>query len=127
MILIAPHWPRRHWYTKILELLIACPIMLPVIPDLLYQPKSLINHPNPELFKLTAWFLSTDSLKREVFSEQTRKLLCASWRKGTQKDYVSKFKKFSSWCDSREIDPYTANLTQVAEFLTFLYTSGLQI
>ena len=67
MILIAPHWPRRHWYTKILELLIACPIMLPVIPDLLYKPKSLINHPNPEIFKLTAWFLSTDSLKREVF------------------------------------------------------------
>ena len=64
--------------------------------------------------------------EKRGFSEQTRKLLCASWRKGTQKDYVSKFKKFSSWCDSREIDPYTANLTQVAEFLTFLYTSGLQ-
>ena len=59
-------------------------------------------------------------------SEQTRKLFCSSWRKGTQKDYVSKFKTFSGWCDSREIDPYTANLTQVAEFLTFLYTSGLQ-
>ena len=52
--------------------------------------------------------------EKRGFSEQTKKLLCASWRKSTQKDYVSKFKKFSSWCDSREIDPYTANLTQEA-------------
>ncbi|KAK3083512.1 hypothetical protein FSP39_024471 [Pinctada imbricata] len=73
---------------------------------------------------------SLASLNRQFekrgFSKQTRDLLCASWREGTQKDYISKFKRYSSWCSSRQIDPYTANLTQVAEFLTSLYTSGLQ-
>ena len=64
--------------------------------------------------------------EKRGFSQETKKLLCASWRTGTQKDYVSKFKKFSSWCDSREIDPYNATLTQIADFLTHLYTSGLQ-
>ena len=64
--------------------------------------------------------------KKKGFSKQTRKLLTASWRKGTQKDYASKFNKFNSWCSSREIDPYSATLTQVADFLTHLYTSGLQ-
>ncbi|KAK3093413.1 hypothetical protein FSP39_015328 [Pinctada imbricata] len=73
---------------------------------------------------------SLASLNRQFekrgFSKQTRDLLCASWREGTQKDYISKFKRYSSWCSSKQIDPYTANLTQVAEFLTSLYTSGLQ-
>jgi hypothetical protein len=30
----------------------------------------------------------------EGFSEEARKLLSASWRKGTQTDYCSKFKQF---------------------------------
>lgn len=62
----------------------------------------------------------------EGFSEGTRELLSASWRKGTQKDYCSKFKKFNSWCGSREIDPTSISLSQVAEFLTYLFHSGLQ-
>ena len=72
IILIAPQWPRRHWYTEILNLLMACPIRLPVIPDLLQQPKSQIRHPNPEIFNLTAWLLSTNNLKREVFLKKQR-------------------------------------------------------
>ena len=67
IILIAPQWPRRHWYTQLLQLLIACPIQLPVVSDLLVQPKTQIYHPKPELFKLTAWRLSTDSSKRKAF------------------------------------------------------------
>jgi hypothetical protein len=64
--------------------------------------------------------------KKRGFSKDTRKLLSASWRSGTQKDYSSKFKRFCSWCSEREIDPYSASLTETAEFLTGLFTSGLQ-
>ncbi|XP_045161875.2 uncharacterized protein LOC123526694 [Mercenaria mercenaria] len=60
------------------------------------------------------------------FSENTRKLLAASWRKGTQKDYNCKFRKFNSWCSEQEIDPYTASLTDCAHFLTFLFDKGLK-
>lgn len=67
IILIAPQWQRRHWYPEILNLLVACPLRLPVIPDLLVQPKTLIKHPNPEIFHLTAWLLSTDNTKRLDF------------------------------------------------------------
>lgn len=64
--------------------------------------------------------------KKRGFSKDTRQLLSASWRAGTQKDYSGKFKKFCSWCNEREIDPYTASLTEVADFLTGLFTKGLQ-
>lgn len=60
------------------------------------------------------------------FSAETRKLLAASWRAGTKKDYSGKFKKFRSWCAEREIDPYSIPLTQVAEFLTCLFNQGLK-
>ncbi|CAC5390837.1 unnamed protein product [Mytilus coruscus] len=70
---------------------------------------------------------SSDSIESSPHCRQnTRQLLSASWRAGTQKDYSGKFKKFCSWCNEREIDPYTATLTEVADFLTCLFTSGLQ-
>lgn len=66
------------------------------------------------------------NFKEKGFSKQARQLLTASWRKGTQKDYTSKFKKFCSWCHTRQIDPHSASLIQVADFLSGLFNSGLQ-
>lgn len=66
------------------------------------------------------------NFKEKGFSKQARQLLTASWRKGTQKDYTSKFKKFCSWCHTRQIDPNSASLIQVADFLSGLFNSGLQ-
>ena len=67
IILIAPQWPRRHWYTELFQFLVDCPRKLPVQKNLLHQPKSKINHPNPEVFNLTAWLLSTEISKRRAF------------------------------------------------------------
>ena len=60
------------------------------------------------------------------FSEETRQLLSKSWRKGTQKDYRSKFRQFNSWCVEHKTDTYSASLVNCAEFLTFLYEKGLK-
>ena len=65
-------------------------------------------------------------LKTKGFSENARKLLSASWRAGTQKDYKAKFRKYNSWCSERDIDPYTASLENCANFLTHLFDKGLQ-
>ena len=66
------------------------------------------------------------NFKDSGFSERVRSLLMASWRKGTQSDYASKFKKFNCWCNQRQKDPYTATIVDCAEFLTYLYDSGLK-
>ncbi|MCG7876485.1 MAG: reverse transcriptase domain-containing protein [Candidatus Thiodiazotropha endolucinida] len=67
VILIAPKWPRRHWYTDLLQMSIACPRKLPLWPNLLQQPNSMIHHPNPEVFNLHAWLLSTEASKKRDF------------------------------------------------------------
>ncbi|CAC5420875.1 unnamed protein product [Mytilus coruscus] len=65
--------------------------------------------------------------RNKEFSRETRTLLRASWRSGTQQDYACKFKRFHSWCSEREKDPYAATLAECADFfLSHLYTSGLQ-
>lgn len=56
------------------------------------------------------------NFKNKGFSKETRKLLSASWRKGTQTDYNCKFRKFSSWCDKWNKDPYSVSLVDCAEF-----------
>ena len=66
------------------------------------------------------------NFRNKGFSRETRKLLRASWRSGTQQDYACKFKRFHSWCSEREKDPYAATLAECADFLSHLYTSGLQ-
>jgi ribonuclease HI len=70
IIMIAPFWPRRHWFPELLQMSVAHPIRLPTWPNLLQQPNSQIFHPNPEVFKLTAWLLSTESSEQKAFQRK---------------------------------------------------------
>jgi hypothetical protein len=88
-----------------------------------FSPKRLTRHPEPKLPDGDSEPTSVQSdgmasinkcYESERFSEEARKLLSASWRKGTQKDYCSKFKQFNSWCCSRQIDPNSISLSQIA-------------
>jgi hypothetical protein len=47
-------------------------------------------------------------------------------KKRHTQNYSSKFKKFNSWCNSMEIDPYLASLNEIADVLAFLFDEGLQ-
>ena len=67
VILIAPQWPRRHWYPDLLQLCIANPIKLPVTHNPLSQPNTIIYHPDPKVFNLNAWLLSTDNSLQTAF------------------------------------------------------------
>ena len=72
IILIAPQWTRRHCNADLLQFLIAYPIRLPYLPKLVNRPKTKIYHPNPQVFNLTAWLLSTEVSKKKGFSQQAR-------------------------------------------------------
>ena len=126
LILIAPPWPRRSWYTDLLQMLIdfskeATNTAEHALPagnqDL---PSSSSSVPSSCMVAINR------SFENKGFSEQSRKLLAASWRSGTQKDYTAKFRKFDSWCSERKIDPYKATLKECVDFLTFLFQSRLK-
>ena len=56
LILIAPRWPMRAWYSLILNMLVEIPLLLPVREDLLAQFR--VFHPNPAQLSLVAWKIS---------------------------------------------------------------------
>ena len=66
-LLIAPHWPQRPWFLRLLSLLVDFPRSLPPLPDLVHQPISLFPHPHPDRLHLSLWLLSGNVAKRQAF------------------------------------------------------------
>ncbi|XP_028275797.1 uncharacterized protein LOC114445053 [Parambassis ranga] len=58
VILVAPHWPAKHWMAEIYQLLVGTPWQLPLCRDLLSQARGEIFHPHPERLALWAWPVS---------------------------------------------------------------------
>ena len=64
VIVVAPRWPHRPWFTTLLHHLIAPPVALPPRQDLLSQQGSFYQQPG--FLKLTAWKISGEpSLGKE--------------------------------------------------------------
>lgn len=79
LILVAPRWSNRSWYPRLLELLVAPPIRLPLLPDLLTQQRGRLLHANPGLLSLVAWPLSGDRSRQQAFRQELRRRY---WRPG---------------------------------------------
>ena len=59
-------------------------------------------------------------------SKQTSELLAAGWRKGTQTAYNSCWRQWSSWCHTRQADPFHTSVENIADFLAELYARGYE-
>ena len=74
LILIAPLWPNRSWFPLLLELSVERPLELPLREDLLTQGHDLV-HPDPSVFRLHAFKLSSQPSLRKAFLDQLPRLL----------------------------------------------------
>ena len=61
ILLIAPRWPGRHWFSDLLRLVHGSPWPLPIRADLLSQAGGRIWHPKPATMQLWAWPLLSPS------------------------------------------------------------------
>ena len=60
IVQIAPLWPQRSWFPDLLQLLVAPPLRLPNVPDLLSQLEGSLMHQNPQMLALHVWVLSSN-------------------------------------------------------------------
>ena len=60
LTLVAPHWAQRPWFSDLLQLLLAPPVVLPSRQDLLRLPRSRHLYPGLHRLRLHAWRLSSD-------------------------------------------------------------------
>ena len=64
------------------------------------------------------------SLQNKGLSENTLKVIMASWRESTQKQYAGHLQKWQRFCYRRKIDMFSPTVAEVLEFLTELYQSN---
>ena len=62
LTLTTPLWPQKEWSWELLSLLVAAPVPLPSLRDLLRQPHFHRLHQNLHLLQLHEWQLSSNSL-----------------------------------------------------------------
>ena len=60
---------------------------------------------------------------RNISSKATN-IILASWRRGTQKQYITHIKKWLSFCDKKQINSVCADVNYVLDFLTEQFESG---
>ena len=60
LTLVAPHWAQRPWFSDLLQLSLAPPVVLPSRQDLLRLPRSRHLYPDLHRLRLHAWRLSSD-------------------------------------------------------------------
>ena len=127
LALVAPFWPQRPWFLKVLSLLAGQPRVLPLQKDLVYQPMSRQPHLRLESLHLTLWPLSGRKESRRAFllelQSSQQKLL------GSQHELLTipSWNVFSSGVTTSLVTPYSASLGQIADFLVFLFDKGLAI
>ena len=72
LLLVAPYWPQRPWFPRLLRLLVGLPRVLPVLKDLVVQPLSLTPHPRVESLHLSLWPLSGSRVRMQAFLKELR-------------------------------------------------------
>ena len=114
-----PFWPTRVWWPQLLKMLIAMQFLLPKQEELLslsHPPQTL----NPFRRKLTMLACLLSGI-----SEAAVKLIMASWRDGTKKQYNTYITKWQKFCNQRQISHIQPSLVSVLDFLTLLYQQDL--
>ena len=72
--LVAPCWPRQHYFPLLLDLLVDFPRRIPVRSDLLRMPRAPVFHQSPQCFNLHVYKLSNLASYREVFHQKLQSL-----------------------------------------------------
>ena len=62
LTLVAPHWAQCPWFSDLLQLSLAPPVILPARQDLLHLPRSRHLYPDLRRLRLHAWRLSSELL-----------------------------------------------------------------
>ena len=123
-LIVVPLWPTQAWWPQLLNLLIATPVILPQHKDLLTLPHNRMEHSLKTKLRMVACLLSGSFYQTQGISQSVTKLLLASWRGGTKKQYDVYIKKWTKFCAERESDQFHPLVVDVLDFLTELYEKG---
>ena len=125
--MVTPAWPSQPWYSSLLEMSIRDPILLPMSPEVLMSPMKE-THPlimNNSL-QLVGWVVSGDQSLQWDYQIKLRSSCSSLGAREQTSSYDSAWKKWSGWCLEQSLDPFSAPLNAVLDFLSWMFYEGFQ-
>ena len=122
MIVVAPGWPRMHWFWDLVNLSTKPPLQLPHWPHLLKQPFSQKFHQNLMYLNLHVWHL--DTTQNHLNHSLSRWQIELRHLKDPHlEDYMSQGGPyFELWCQQNKVVSTEPSISDIAEFLNHLFT-----
>ncbi len=109
LLLVAPFWPGRVWFSDLISLLNGSPGEIPVRRDLLSQAGGTLEA----------------QLIASGFPTEVVETILQSRAPSTRKLYALKWRVFTSWCGDCQLDPVHCPVGTVLEFLQARLSTGL--
>ena len=124
VVLIAPRWPRRNWFLDLIGLLAGSPRTLPPSPGL-DSAADIAGPTSPaECPALDCVAIIRKAGTQAGLSDRVAAIIASSRRESTCESYNSRLAGFFQWCNSHGVDPCTASISQIANFLITLFDKG---
>ena len=125
-MLVIPNWRTRHWFPRVMSMLIAQSVLIPSTMGLLQLPHYMTAvHPLYQKMLHLVCHLSGEASKAQAFRTALQ-VIMSSWRQRTQKQYRTYLLKWKRYCRERNINPISPLISDALDFLTDLFESGLK-
>ena len=99
IVLITPVWPTQPWYTTILEMLMADPILIPTVPNLLPPSEPSTSADGSRSFSSGVESHRGSAGKQQI-SSKAKQLVSNARRLSSQAAYEPDWKRWTRWCDN---------------------------
>ncbi len=123
LLLVAPCWPGRVWFSDLISLLDSSPWEVPIRRDLLSQAGGAILHPPPGVMENVGVAPEGAQLVASGLPAEVVETILQFRAPSTRKVYTLKWKFFTSWCRARQQDPVNC---PVVQFLSICRLDSLQ-
>ena len=120
LCLVAPIWETQPWNPVLLHLSVDFPTFLPVGQEILSREGSPHPLPPPPTCRMAC---ASQRYLPMGISSQAEDLLSV-WRNQTSGSYESDWSLWHSWCDQQQIDPLSASVHDVVNYLASKFTGG---
>ena len=126
LLLVAALWPQKEWFMDLLDLLIADPLKLPRVWNLLVQPHARKYCRGLETLRLHASLSS--ELSERGFMRKVACITAMDLRRSIASLCQLKWTRFFGWCDRLGADSCKTTIPVIAEFFLHLrHELGLSV
>lgn len=122
LILVAPVWEYQPMVSG-LTMLLDLPVLIPEWTDIILPThEQSVPEATPQL---AVWPISGNTGKATIFCKMLQSF-SSLWREKSSKTCNSLFHKWVSWCDRWSFDPISGPISEVVNFLAYLFSKGYQ-